>query len=255
MSEASYVNLSKPTIDDIWKVGCDNFEIYETYLKMTPEFYYTVLCSGIGGEEYWSSLDIDIRDNMTLFEVVLADTSMQQVYVTVLDFFYEETVVFNNSRFYFLKDYKHEDEDLNPENIVAIISDSDRFKMALHWCQEYCGISSEDKKEEKPQFKNEIARRLWEKMKKAEEIREAMQRKKDHALYCLPNTISSLCAYHNSLNYGNIGKLTLPQVRDSLMRLMAIEGYTIHRTAVSVWGTNDDKEFSTNKWMENYYDK
>ncbi len=254
LSDKQYVHLHKPTINEIMAIGFDTFDIFMTYLKMTPKFYYTILCAGIGGIEYWDSLN-EVQDTIKLFNVVLADSAIRDVLVDVLNFFYEETVVFNNSRFYFINKECDGSKELQPEDILAVISDSDKFERALYWCQMICGIASQDKEEEPPKFKNKTAEVMWKRIQESIKKQEELEAKKNKLKYSLPNIVSAICAYHPSINFSNVGQLTLPQVRDSLVRILQIDEYTIVRNSVSVWGTKDDKEFAIDQWLSNRYDE
>lgn len=255
LNEKQYVNLRKPTVNEVMQLGLNEFDVFMAYLKMTPEFYYTELCKNIGGVEYWESLDKEVQDEAKLFDVALADSATRNVLVEVLNFFYEETVVFNNSRFYFINKECDGSKELQPSDIVAIVSDSSSFENALHWCQVYCGIATEEKEEETVRFKNKLAEKMYARLKESKRRMEAAKAKQDAAKYSIPNVISSVCAHHPSINFGNVGQLTIPQLFDSLRRLLAIEGYTVGRTSVSVWGMKDDKEFPVDQWVENIYDK
>lgn len=255
LGENAFVHLRKPTINEIWQLGFETFDIYQTYLRMTPEFYYTVLCQAIGGVEFWNSIDEEVRKKLTLFEVVLADANMQQIVVSFLNFFYVEKVVFQDSRFFFCKDRDYENKEFNPEDIIAVVADSDRFKQALLWCCLYCDINTEEEKEEQPKFKNKTAEMMWLRIQEAERKQKVIQSRKDQLTYSLPNIISSICAIHNSINYSNVGSLTLPQLKDTLNRLCSLELYTLSKTTVSVWGTKDNDKFSITQWMENNYDR
>ena len=65
----------------------------------------------------------------------------------------------------------------------------------------------------------------------------------------LPNVISALASYHNSLNMINIWDMTVYQVYDQFKRLQNNTIYNIQSMSTSVWGDKENK-FNITKWFE-----
>lgn len=254
LDDKTVVNLSKPTIEDIQRLGFQVFEAYKTWLNISPKFYYTILCKDNGGVEYWDALDGSAKNTMTLFDVILEDQGMQNQFMLILNFFYEETVVFHQSYFAFIDPNHNPEIDLTENDICAIVSDSKTFKTVIDGCKAYCGMQDAVEEEKETKFKNKLAEEMFLRMKKNKEEIEKIEAKKNAKNFSIPNIISSVCTKHNSINYLNVGKLTVPQLMDTLNRLIACEKFEIEKTSVSVWGTGDNKKFSFTEWMENTYD-
>ena len=108
--------MIKPTLKQISKISFEKFELYELLLKTTPESIYTKLLKDNGGLEYWDSLDEKSKDNMIIFDVIINDEKIRMLYIEMLNFFFQETVIFRESYLLVLnKDVK----DLDMNKITA----------------------------------------------------------------------------------------------------------------------------------------
>ena len=103
-------------------------------------------------------------------------------------------------------------------------------------------------------FKNDIAKKLYEQMQKANKEKEKQKNKKNDINLSLPNIISSVSSKHPSINLINIWELTIFQLLDCFNRLQNNTMHEIDSTRVSVWG-DEKKTFDPSLWYKNYYDK
>lgn len=105
-------------------------------------------------------------------------------------------------------------------------------------------ISVDDLPEETPKFRTEKDRLFYEKFQKRK--KDYSQNKKADPNLELPNMISLLCTFHQSLNYSNICLLTLGQIRDTFSQLTKYKQLNIAEMNYSVWGG----KFDPSQWIE-----
>ena len=247
--------LRKPKLKEICELTFDKFTFYEFLAKMTPEIYYTQLNEKNGGKEYWESFTEEQQNDITLYSLILEDDFLSNIYVEMLNFFFVEKVVFAEGYFIVFKndtkelDNIEELDDIDTNNVRSVISDK-LFSQVLISIQQICCIYDEKDDIDDAKYKNDLARKLMERMKK-----EAKQNKKKSDInLTLPNIISSVSNKHPSLNYINIWELTIFQLMDAFNRLQRNTMYDIDSTRVSVWG-DEKKTFDVSLWYKNEYDK
>lgn len=98
-------------------------------------------------------------------------------------------------------------------------------------------------KEDKVKAKNKKALEILEKLNKAKTV----NKKADERLE-LPNIISSISAYHNSINMLNIWNLTVYQTYDLFERMQSNTVFDIKSTAIA-FGAKDEK-FNAGQWFD-----
>lgn len=97
--------------------------------------------------------------------------------------------------------------------------------------------------EDKTKVKNKKALEILEKLNKAKTV----SKKADERLE-FPNIISSIAAYHNSINMLNIWDLTIYQIYDLFERMQSNTVFDIKSIAVA-FGAKDDK-FNAGQWFD-----
>lgn len=248
--ELSIGTLIKPKLSDIAKLSFDKFGYYEFLLKLSPETFYSSLNSEVGAE-YWESLPNDERDSITLYNLILENETLKDLFVEIFNFFFKETVIFEEGVFIILQNPNADLSELGETDIKGIISE-DSIMQVLDLIQQVCCINDEEKEDEKNlKFKNSLAEKLFKRMKKA--AKEAETRKKSDVNYTIPNIISTVSNKHQSINPVNVWDLTVFQLIDSFRRLQTNEIYGIDATRVSVWG-DEKKTFDAALWYKNQYD-
>ena len=242
--------LNKPTLDRIQKLTFVRFELYEVYLKLTPEFYYKHINQD--KTDAWEQLSEHDKESVTLYKLILEDSALQKMYVEILSFFFTEKVLYYDGLFVFSTFDTDNAEELTNDNIRGVIGE-DSFYQVLSIIQQVCGIySEEDEIPDDSEFKNALAKKMFEKIQKAE--KEKKKNKKGDKNYTIPNIISSVAAKHPSINFTNIWDLTLYQLIDTFNRLQVDSVYYINSTRVSVWG-DEKNSFDQTLWYKNTYDK
>ena len=68
--------------------------------------------------------------------------------------------------------------------------------------------------------------------------------------YDIGNIIAVVCAYHPSINFTNVGQLTIPQLYDNFQRILIDRNYQIMALNASVWGT-EGSDFKEDSYLKN----
>ena len=245
--------LRKPTLKEISQITFDRFSFYEFFLKLSPETYYTKLRKENDGEAFWDSLTEEEQDKITIYNIIEEDEKIRSTYVEIFNFFFVETVIYQEGFFILLKENTTIDnpDKIKREQVRGAIA-KDNFSQVMSLLQQICCIYNEEESLDDMKFKNNLARKLMEKMLKAK--KKEQETKKSDLNLTIPNIISSLANKHPSLNYVNIWDLTIFQLLDAFNRTQANSMYDIDSTRVSVWG-DEKKTFDVSLWYKNNYDK
>lgn len=245
--------LRKPTLKEISQITFDRFSFYEFFLKLSPETYYTKLRKENDGEAFWDSLTEEEKDKITIYNIIEEDEKIRSTYVEIFNFFFVETVIYQEGFFILLKENTAIDnpDKIKREQVRGAIA-KDNFSQVMSLLQQICCIYNEEESLDDMKFKNNLARKLMEKMLKAK--KKEQEAKKSDLNLTIPNIISSLANKHPSLNYVNIWDLTIFQLLDAFNRTQANSIYDIDSTRVSVWG-DEKKTFDVSLWYKNNYDK
>lgn len=242
--------LKKPTLKEISELSFDRFNLYEAFLKMTPERYFTKVKKGEKEESYWNSLSDDAKKVITMFSLIREDEYLQKLYVEIFNFFFIETVVFKEGLFIFLLKQIDSDDDLAMENIRGVVHENS-FVDVIELIQQICSIYEKEESMDEMKFKNNTARKIMEKILKGK--KQQMEQKKADINLSLPNIISAVSNKHPTINPVNVWDLTIFQLLDSFNRLQVNTMYGINSTRVSVWG-DEKKTFDVSLWYKNNYD-
>lgn len=246
-------SIKKPSLREIAEITFDQFSLYELFLSLTPESYHTQI-GDAEKKKYWNSLSKEQKEKMSLYDLILEDDSLQQVYTEIFNFFYIEKIVFVEDAFVILKhDIGSIDPtDIAPEDAKGIIF-WENFDETINIIQQICCINSDDAEEEdisQINFKNEKARKLYIRMKDAEKKQKLLTKKKNSEYYTIPNIISKVSSKHPSINLINVWDLTIFQLFDKFNCLQVNCMYDISWTRCSVWG-DKEKAFDASLWFKN----
>lgn len=238
--------MKKPTLREIAQLTFDKFSEYEFFLKLTPKLYYTIIRKD-SGKEYWDSITEEEQSIIDIYSIIENDENIQNIYVEIFNFFFVENVVYEKG-FFIL--FKQENASCIEQVQGAIAKEN--FSQVIDLLQQICCIRNEEEKIEDMKFKNNLAKKLMEKMLKAK--KEEKKAKKADLDLTIPNIISSVSNKHPSLNYLNIWDLSIFQLLDAFNRMQTNSMYEIDSTRVSVWG-DEKKTFDFSLWYKNNYDK
>ena len=244
-------HLRKPTLGDIAKISFERHSVYQAFSKYTPRDYYTKLLKNNGGIEKWEAMPDDEKDKLTMYMLIKADIQLQKLYTDLLKFFFEENVVFKEGFFILFNGDAEQNQDIPLDQISGVISEND-FQQVMVMIQQISCVYKPEEPIAEMKFKNDIARKLYEKMRKAQKQQEE-SKEADKDLY-IPNIISSVAAIHPSINLINVWGLTLFQLMDCFKRVQTNLMYDLNSMRVAVWG-DEKKKFDPAIWYKNYYDK
>jgi len=242
--------LRNPTLREIAKLKFDKFGYYEFLIKMSPETFYTKV-KGDDGKAYWESLTEKEQDEMALYDVIMKEEPLTKLFLEIFNFFFVEPVILKEGFFILLKEDIEESDAVDTDNIRGVIA-KENLPQVLDLIQQICCVYEKEEDVENMKFKNALARKLYEKMLKAN--KKDNEKKKADINLSLPNIISSVSNKHPSLNPINIWDLTVFQLLDAFNRTQINTIYNIDSTRVSVWG-DEKKTFDASLWYKNEYDK
>lgn len=243
--------IKKPHIDDIEQIGFDEFGLIEGFLSLKPKDYYAK--NKDNNAQFWDSLSDNEKESLSMFKAIESDITLQHFYLNVFRFFFEEPVDYASGFFIILKQGTEINDQLKQDDILAVINEV-QFYQLLTIFKQICGIKIEEDLSNIPDsmFKNAKAKALYERMQKDQKKIEG--NKPVDLNYSIPNIISSVVARHPSINYLNVGQLTVYQLLDLFNRMRSGMWYDIDQTRVSVWG-DEKNTFKPDGWYKNEYDK
>ena len=91
-------SIKPPTIGDIKKITFAKFQLYEVYLQITPEDFFSK-SKDPEIKRIWENLSDEQKEQLTLFNMILTDKSLQNIYTEIFNFFFIEDVVFEENMF------------------------------------------------------------------------------------------------------------------------------------------------------------
>lgn len=243
--------IRKPTLLEISELGFEKFNNYEVFLKLTPETYFTKL-TGDDGIQKWENMSEDERGEISMYTLIIEESSLQEIYTEIFNYFFLEYVVFKEGLFILLNREVDIDSDINAEDVCGVIH-NDTFMQVIELIQQTCCIYEDTEESlDNVKYKNKLARKIYEKILKAQ--KEQQKQKKADINLSLPNIISAVSNSHPSINPINIWNMHVFSVLDSFNRLRVNSMYHIDSTRVSVWG-DEKKTFDSALWYKNNYDK
>lgn len=247
------IHLRRPTLRQIdEEITIHQFGLYEMFLKMTPELYYTKFLKE-QGTELWSKFTEEERNDLTLYKCIVNDNDLQDIFVKILNFFFEETIIYYDGFFIILDDevcINDINEEILKNDIYGVIQE-DNFNDFLFLIQQTCCIYNK-KNNEKVKFKNSLAKKLYEKMQRANAENEKRKAKDENEDLSIGNIISKVSNKHPTISPITVWDLTLFQLIDSFNFMQVNESYEISKLRVSVWG-DENNVFDASLWYKNNY--
>lgn len=235
--------IKSPTLREISKIRYVQYNQYLNVLLFTPEDYYNN-CEK-DKVEWFKSLDDDSKSKIFLYDLIISNQLILYLYLEAFNFFFEETVAFNPTTNIFVL-YESDDSIANKEEPIGTIN-GDNFYFVCDVILQRNNIFKDCANEDFKRVKNKRALEILKKLKKGQE-QQSKQNKDDKKIE-LPNVISALCAFHNSLNMTNIWDMTVYQVYDQFKRVQHNSIYNIQSMSTSVWGDKENK-FDITRWYQ-----
>lgn len=222
--------IKPPYLRDINKIGYITYSSYINALLLDPKIYYFQI---IKDKNYYNNLSDDERANLSTYDLIRQDNRLQELFSTVLNFFFIENISYNYENNVFVSTD-------NNNKIVGIINKNSFPQICGIILQmNYMNASSKNK----IKFKNDKAKKIWEKLNNKKEKQTSNDMRMD-----LGNIISSLSG-HRNLNIINIWELTVYQLYDQFYRERLNISYNIYANSISIYGNKDNK-FDIDLWFK-----
>ena len=236
-------HIKSPTLREISKIRYAQYNQYLNILLFTPEDYYNNFEKD--KVEWFKALDDDSKSKIFLYDLIINNKIILYLFLESFNFFFEETIVFNTITNQFVL-YESEEAVKNEDKPVGII-DNNNFYDVCDIILQRNNIFKNYANEDFKKVKNNRALEILKKLKKGQEKQNKIN-KYDKKVE-LPNVISALASYHNSLNMTNIWDMTVYQIYDQFKRVQNNSIYNIESTSISVWGDKENK-FDSTKWYQ-----
>lgn len=252
-NETKFIHLRKPTLKEIdSEIGFDTFQIYELFSTLTPKFFYEEYVKGEDDpkKDEWFNMTKEEKKQVTTFNLVINYEFVRLIYESMLDFFFEEKVIFNTEfeKFIFVKkDVENFSLDTSSaEDVCGIISDK-LFDEIIDIIAQSCYRKKDE--EEEVKFRGKSAQYIYEKINRNKKPKNKSEDKNQS----LANIISKVSNRHCSLNPITVWDLTFFQLIDSFVSLQLGESFDMGKMSVSVWGDKENK-FDSTAWYKNTFE-
>lgn len=233
--------IHSPFLEDVLKTGYNQYQRVLTLFLYTPEKYFTDVSVEAKIENPWNQFTNEQKNEMTMFDILTTNEEARSELISGLALFISGDLEWDEKYHAVLID-KQLDEKGNMS--IGGFVDKSNYKIVVQVILQLLDISDDDMPEENPKFKSEKDRLFWERFQKKK--KEFAKSKKGDPNLELPNMISLLCTFHQSLNYSNICMLTIGQIRDTFSQLMKAKQLNIAEMNYSVWGG----KYDPSQWIE-----
>lgn len=228
-----FCSFIPPTIKSIRKLGYDTYNLYRWALSLDKIKYL----KHVNLFDEYNSLSYEEQDKQSLYSLISVNVAFINLYIKIFDFFIAEDVLYDteNCRFVICID----------NNLVGFI-DENNFIDVVNCILQLNHIKI--KKEKQLKFKNESARRAYEKIQKGRE-----ENKFSGIQIDFPHIISKFCiANNNGINILNVNELTVFQLYDQFeeyrfQKETEIQDY-IYTNTVSY---SDLNKYDSSAWLKN----
>lgn len=215
------------------------YSVYSSYLSflfLTPDTYYEEIAKS--KLNWYRSLSPDKKNEITTFDLICNDVSLQNTYAKMFNLFFVEDVFWDNINQVFMVTQNKEGK-----NITVGVIHKNIFNELCDIILQRCAISR-DSNYDNATIKSKKVRSILDKFKKGRRGRKPSKRNKSIEI---PNLISSIAAKSKSINYTNIWQLTVYQLYDQFKREQEDVFLDVLKTSVAAYG-NKDKRFKGNEW-------
>lgn len=224
-----YIHLFILTKDEFYKIN----NIDEDKIKVLESIRFT------------DDTDINIYDLLTSCPITLSTLLLS------LNFFFDENVIYDYKKKSFITYKETKKNDNGNDEIIPIgYINRNNFLEIKSVILQRCAINiKEEEKTENIDFKNEKAKRLWEKIHAPKP--KSAKDKQTEANFDLANIVSALAFKQSGLNMINIWDMTVYNIYDQFSRERNGAVYDVSKRSVSTWG-DKEKRFNIESWFTNY---
>lgn len=234
-------HIKSPKLIEIANLNYDVYNSFLAVLLMTPEDYYKHYQKD--KLEYYRGLSPTIKAQISIYDLMIHYDDLCEILEQILNFFFIETVVFNDEDDVFYT-YQSQDDVQNRKPVGFI--DSKNYSFVSDIILQRNSIVRNVIDEDVNKIKNKKALEIYLKLKKGQE---QQSKKINEKKIEIPNLISAMSIYHNNLNITNIWDLTVYQLYDQFQRQQLKQINDIQSTSVSVWGDEKNK-FDFSQWYK-----
>lgn len=224
----------------------DTYSFYIQMLMISRHGMFVIL--GISAEDA-DELIRTSKENgseVRVYDLITSSVELISQYIIIFDFFFAEEVGYDkNSRSFVIYNKSGDNGVVSPIGYI----NRDNFADVSNVILQRCGVNHQVERKEDQKFKNEKARRLWEKMNKPNA--KTPKDVADELNFELGNIISSLPSHCSGLNMLNIWDMTIYNVYDQFRHARQNAVYKIASTSTAVWG-NKDNHFDYDSWFKTH---
>lgn len=213
----------QPTLAQIYQDPDVGKTAYETYLYVIGMDVEQFL-EATGLSDTYLSIDKEIREQIGVFDLLMAGGSLRELLLEALSFFIVGDIVYD-PRSNTIQ--VHEGD--TSRVLTKEVYDQCREFIMRSACMEFKTPKSE------LHFYNKRAKEAWERLMKHKEEERRKPQKVDPS-YSIWNVIGAVAARHPSLNLTNIWQLTVYQLYDQFARLRGQVSFDIWSTRWAAWG-------------------
>lgn len=226
------------------------YQLYVHLFMITKDEFFTISKIENTEKENFESIFAEHGLSITIFDLLIMFQNSLGSLLLALNFFFDEEVVFDQAKRVFITYKETKKNDNGDEEIIPTgYINRENFDEVCSIILQRCAINVKSKKDDEEQsFKNEKAKRLWDKIH-APKAKTAKD-KQIEANFDLANIVSSLAYKQSGLNMLNIWDMTVYNVYDQFARERNGAVYDITKRSVSTWG-DKEKRFDIESWFTN----
>lgn len=232
--------IHSPFLRDIWIMGYNQYQRILTLFLYTPEKYFADTAAEAKVENPWNQFTNEQKNNTTMFDILTSVDEVRSELISGLALFVSGDLAWDPAHRAILIDKQEEAGKMTVGGFI----DRENYKTVVQIILQLLDIDDQDMPEETPKFRTEKDRLFYERFQKKK--KEFAKKSKGDPNLELSNMISKICTFHQSLNYSNIEKLTIGQIRDTFSELAAAKQLNIAEMNYSVWGG----KYDPSQWIE-----
>lgn len=231
-------SVKSPTLREIFspEVTYEGYNLYLSLLLMTPQTYFEKV--NPSKAEWYQSLSDEQKCNLTMFDLITADSNLQSSFSKIFNFFLTETVIWSHEDNAFLT--------FREKNQVGSIH-KNAFQELCELILQRCSIQVSDLDTAPSKIKSKRALEIFHKLQKGRQ--HSIKNSKQDQSMELPNIITSVAVKSNSINFTNIWDLTVYQLMEQFKREQMNVYFDIQKMSVAAYG-NEKHTFKGDEWFK-----
>ena len=234
-----------PTLRDIRKISYKTYEMLCGYLSVDLNKYIDIT----GLREQYNNLNSQDKAINTLYNLIICNKEFREIYYIIFSFFISENLKFNTvTESFELYKVEFDEIKLNKNQIITGIINNENFDLVRDCLLQINRIKEVEIDNEPVIYKNEMARKLAERMAKAEKVRQ--EKNKDNMNF--GKMISKYCADNkNGINLLNVYDMTIYQFLDQFTQNNHIrQSYIQDMVYANTVTFSDLKDYDSQLWLK-----